>query len=286
MNSNSFYIVDDDEAVIKNIKYIIEDNNLGQIFGYSTSSLQSINEIASLKPDIVIVDYLMPEIDGIKLINKLINNSCDSIFIMLSKVSDKEMIAEAYKAGIEFFINKPINIIELKYVINKVIEKLYIQKKLNAIQNIFDDSPIKKNSYNRNKKQLSFIKIILGRIGIYGSKGYNDILRICHYVIVNDIHYDDLDLKNISMKLDMDYKISLQRIRRAASLGLRNIANLGIEDYMNEYFIEYSNPIFGFENVKMEMDHIRNKKNNGGKVNVKSFLIGLLIVSEKILFYQ
>lgn len=286
MNSYSFYIVDDDDAVIKNIKYIIEENDLGQVSGCSTSSSQSLNEITFLRPDIVIVDYLMPEIDGINLINKLISNNSDSIFIMLSKVSDKEMIAEAYKTGIEFFINKPINIIEMKYVINKVIEKLNIQKKLNAIQNIFDDRPILKKSYNKNKKQLNFIKIILGRIGIYGNKGYNDILKICQYIINNNIYYNDLDLKSISIKLGIDYKISMQRIRRAASLGLRNIANLGIEDYMNEYFVEYSNPIFGFENVKMEMDHIRNKKSCGGKVNVKSFLIGLLIVSEKILSYQ
>lgn len=39
-------------------------------------------------------------------------------FIMLSQVSSKEMISSAYEAGIEFFIQKPINSVEVETVIN------------------------------------------------------------------------------------------------------------------------------------------------------------------------
>lgn len=43
---------------------------------------------------------------------------------MISQVSDTDLITEAYNLGIEFFINKPINIIEVEKVANKVAQKL------------------------------------------------------------------------------------------------------------------------------------------------------------------
>ncbi len=71
-----------------------------------------------------------------------------------------------------------------------------------------------------------------------------------------------------------------QRVRRAINKGLINIASVGIEDYMNENFIRYSNSLYDFENVKAEMDYIRGKRDSGGKISVKRFIENMLLVSE------
>ncbi len=68
-----------------------------------------------------------------------------------------------------------------------------------------------------------------------------------------------------------------QRIRRAINKGLVNLANLGIEDYMNENFIRFSSTLYDFENVKAEMDYIRGKRNGGGKISVRKFIDNLLL---------
>lgn len=51
---------------------------------------------------------------------------------------------------------------------------------------------------------------------------------------------------------------------------------LGIEDYMNDVFMEYSNGLYNFEQLKIEMDHIRGKGKSRGKVNLKKFIDGLV----------
>ena len=71
-----------------------------------------------------------------------------------------------------------------------------------------------------------------------------------------------------------------QRIRRAINKALVNLANLGIEDYMNDNFVRFSNSLFNFEDVKSEMDYIRGKKSTGGKISVKKFIDGLMFYSE------
>lgn len=47
---------------------------------------------------------------------------------MISQVKDNDLRQEAYKAGIEFFINKPINIIEVKSVVKRVTDTIEMQK--------------------------------------------------------------------------------------------------------------------------------------------------------------
>jgi len=50
---------------------------------------------------------------------------------------------------------------------------------------------------------------------------------------------------------------------------------------MNETFVEYSNTLFNFEQIKKEMDYIRGKSNIKGSINMKKFLSGLCILCEK-----
>ena len=54
-----------------------------------------------------------------------------------------------------------------------------------------------------------------------------------------------------------------------------------LQAVMNETFVEYSGSLFSFEEVKAEMDYIRRKQKRGGKVSVKGFIGGLLILSEQ-----
>ena len=116
------YIVDDNINIIKILEKIIEDTDLGQVVGVQTNSTKAVEEILVIKPDIVLVDLLMPNKDGISLVRDLKNHDQDIQYIMISQVSSKDMIAKAYKSGIEYYISKPIDAIEVQVVIKKVIE--------------------------------------------------------------------------------------------------------------------------------------------------------------------
>jgi len=275
-----FFIVDDDINIIRILEEIIEEERLGDVTGYALDGKTGMNEIIMQSPDIVLVDLLMPGIDGAKLVDEAKGYVKQTKFIMISQVSTKSMIGKAYDAGIEFFISKPINKIEVTRVIRNVVEKIEMERKFNVIENIFKSSnnlPGVKPVEDRIDKEVRKIKIIFSKIGIMGEKGGDDIILISTYLMRHNLSSNDLKVKEICDELSDNPKAMEQRIRRAINKGLVNLANLGIEDYMNENFIRFSSTLYDFENVKAEMDYIRGKRNGGGKISVRKFIDNLLL---------
>lgn len=194
---------------------------------------------------------------------------------MISQVSSKDMIAKAYESGIEFFIQKPINAIEVENVIKKVNEKLDMQDKLNSIKKLFDSS--KTTNESNKKKYEDKVMAILQKIGILGETGSKDIVNIVMMLIESKQYMKEFTLKDLLKDYDQNARTVEQRIRRAAYVGLVNLANLGIEDNLNEIFLEYSNSLYSFEQIKAEMDYIRGKSKKRGKVNLKKFMEGICL---------
>lgn len=274
------YIVDDDINVIRILQNIIEDNDLGSICGYALDGNKGIREISVLEPDIVLIDLLIPEKDGIAVVNELKCFDLNCKFIMISQVSSKNMISKAYSEGIDFFINKPINIIEVTTVIKNVTELINYKNTLNNIKDIFENDSLNSTTKNIKDEKIKRIKFILSKLGMSGEKGEKDIMSICNYLIEKNLNMSDINIKDICKKLSHNPKNMEQRIRRAIAKSLTNLAYLGIEDYMNDIFIMYSNSLFNFEVVKSQMDNIRGKSKFGGKVNIKKFIDGLLVNSD------
>lgn len=279
-----FYIVDDDINIVKIIEDIIEDKKLGTVVGCSYDGETALKDIIEIKPDIVLIDYLMPNKDGASVTKEIRKNHPEIYFIIISQVSDKEMIAESYNSGIEFFITKPINIIEVEKVISSVSEKIEMSRAISNIKGMLQiDSQPSKTNEPKSEEQINKIKYILSGIGILGEKGSYDIIKICEYMIKNENdRYVIYDINGICLRLGENPKIMKQRMRRAIVKGIKNIANSGIEDYMNDNFVKYSNSLFDFESVKAEMDYIRGKRISGGKVNVSKFIENLLLQSKLV----
>ncbi len=79
-----------------------------------------------LKPDIVFVDIVMPEMDGIELSRKLREMNPNQIIIVISASNDIQKISESIEIGVNSFIQKPIDtkkIIELLSNVTALISK-------------------------------------------------------------------------------------------------------------------------------------------------------------------
>ncbi|MGH4123567.1 MAG: response regulator [Clostridium sp.] len=236
-----------------------------------------------LNPDIVLVDLFIPGVDGLSIVKKVKPTRPEMQFIMISQVSAKNMIEKAYKNGIEFYIQKPINAVEIETIIKKVSENLETNRTLNKIQKLFnkDTSIILDSNCLKSEDELQTIKNIMLRIGIIGEVGSKDLIHITVFLIKNNQYMDNYTLKELCIKFTDNPKSMEQRIRRTISTGMSNIASLGIEDYMNDVFVEYSTGLFNFEQVKKEMDYIRKKSSDRGKVTIKKFIDGLISYCEK-----
>ena len=65
------YIVEDDVSIISILEDIIEDNELGEVCGTSEGGPADVEEILALNPDVILVDFLMPDKDGVQLVKEL-----------------------------------------------------------------------------------------------------------------------------------------------------------------------------------------------------------------------
>ena len=272
-----FYIVDDDKNIVRILTMIIEENGYYEVQGSSCDAEAALNDIFTLKPDIVLVDLLMPVMDGNTLVKKIKNLMPEICFIMISQVLDSDLRSDSYRAGIEFFINKPINKIEVEKVISEVAKKIEMERMLSNIKKMLKSSD--NNQIDENTK-INKIKHILGILGMLGEKGTNDIIKVCLYLIENNKNIVECDLDNLGGYLGDNPLIVKQRIRRAIKRGLTNIANMGIENYSDDVFHNYGNVLFDFASIKAEMDYIKGKKNIAGKVSINKFFDGLILKCE------
>ena len=223
----------------------------------------------------------MPGMDGISFVKKATAEFQDIAYIMLSQVSSKDMISSAYEAGVEFFIQKPINAIEVENVITRVSQNLAMKRTLNSMQNLFmtqmqDMMPKAAPVAPREPVHLQKTKDILQRLGIIGEIGSKDIINVVDYMITHRDTASEMTLIELCAQFSDNPKSVEQRIRRTANTAMVNLANLGLEDYSNDTFIEYSNTLFNFEQIRREMDHIRGKTHKGGNVKIRNFLNALV----------
>ena len=217
---------------------------------------------------------------------------CKARCIMISQVSDKDMIAQAYSAGVDFFISKPINVIEVCTVISNATTQLENERKLTDIGRLFglqgldaaaisagSKAAVREDQPPETSPRLHRIQNILVQLGMGGEKGTEDILKICDYLLQNRLTSSGVSIGNLCSALSDSPKTMEQRVRRAIQVGMSNLAHLGCEDFMNDIFVRYSSTLFSFEDVRREMNLIRGKSPTGGKIRLRGFLDGLLTMS-------
>jgi len=276
------YIVEDDISVINVLEDIIESQNLGEICGDCGGDPADVHEVLRARPDVILVDFFMPVMDGVEFVRELRALNDKIKCIMISQVSAKELISKAYSAGIDFFISKPINLIEVQSVLKNVEHQIQNEKTLDNIRRMFmseiDQMPKGRPDEKKYEKKLRYI---LNRAGMSGEKGCPDIIKICCYLHENRIPVSQLSVSQMCEAVSDSPKNMEQRIRRAIAAGMSNIAHMGIEDFMNETFTAYSNTLFPFEEIKAEMDYARGKRSCGGKVSIKKFIDGLMLEADR-----
>ena len=60
-----FYLIDDDANVCNILKIIIQQKKLGEVCGMAGNGMDALEDLKFIQPDIVIIDLLMPVMDGI-----------------------------------------------------------------------------------------------------------------------------------------------------------------------------------------------------------------------------
>ena len=277
------YIIEDDISVINILEDIIENYDLGEICGDCGGDVPDISHILRCQPDVVLVDFLMPVMDGVQLVSEVKKLNSNIKFIMISQVSSKDLIAKAYSAGVNFFISKPINLIEVQTILRNTKQQIENEKMLENIRLMFNTpaAAVQPQPQPVESEYAKRLRIILSRVGMSGEKGSEDIIKICMHLKENTISVNGISVGQMCEAVCDNPKSMEQRIRRAIAAGMNNIAHMGIEDFMNDTFMAFSATLFSFEDVRTEMDFIRGKSGYNGKVSIKKFIDGLMLEADR-----
>ena len=106
-------IADDHHVVRRGLLFFLKTQKDIEVVGEAKNGLEAVELVASLKPDIVLMDLVMPEMDGIQATKKIKKQWPTIQVLMLTSFSDKDHVLPALQAGASGYQLKDIEPDEL-----------------------------------------------------------------------------------------------------------------------------------------------------------------------------
>lgn len=203
------YFLDDDENIIKLVKYGFRNEQFNvKYFNRPTTLVEAIK---AEYPDAVISDVMMPDMDGIELIDKMRGLSRSMPVILVTARAAVDTAVRAMKAGAFEYLTKPINFDELKLAIGRAVEVGRLRSEVDEIKSGFksrysfdnligESDPI--NAMRDLIKRLSNVSeaviLLRGESGV----GKNLVARVIHYTSpISDKRYLEINCASLPSNL-------------------------------------------------------------------------------------
>ncbi len=116
-------VVDDSEVNLYLIQSTFEDNKNIQV-DIESNSTKAIARLSEKKYDLLLLDLMMPIVDGFEILRKIKNNnlSPNTKIIVISAKQDQETIQLVLDYGALHYIKKPINLLEIESIVKKTLD--------------------------------------------------------------------------------------------------------------------------------------------------------------------
>jgi two-component system, chemotaxis family, chemotaxis protein CheY len=119
--SKTVLIVDDAVVMRMMIKGILSKNGF-EIVGEAQNGAEAVDKYKTLRPDLVTMDMVMPEMDGITAVKEIIASDPDAKIIMCTSMGQQTLLDEAIEAGAKSYITKPFQPPRILEAISKVLD--------------------------------------------------------------------------------------------------------------------------------------------------------------------
>ncbi|WP_273451707.1 response regulator transcription factor [Streptococcus ferus] len=120
MSKTSVILVDDHEMVRLGLKSFLNLQTDIDVIGEAGDGRQGIDLALSLKPDVVVMDLVMPEMDGVEATLTILKEWKEANILVLTSYLDNEKIYPVIKAGAKGYMLKTSNAAEILNAIRKV----------------------------------------------------------------------------------------------------------------------------------------------------------------------
>ena len=113
-------VVDDEELLVKGIRFNLQNEGYTVLTGFN--GLEALEIAQSQQPDLIILDVMMPEMDGLTACAKIREFSNVPIILLTAKADDMDKVI-GFDHGADDYLTKPFNILELKARIRALLRR-------------------------------------------------------------------------------------------------------------------------------------------------------------------
>lgn len=127
LNKADIIIVDDNLKFRQVLKEIISIEGIATVKGEASNGLEFLDLLSNLKPDLVLMDIEMPEMNGMEATQKALELMPDLKIIVLTQYENEEYLEKMVALGVRGFILKSNGIMEIEKAIKSVMKgKIYL----------------------------------------------------------------------------------------------------------------------------------------------------------------
>jgi DNA-binding NarL/FixJ family response regulator len=113
-------LADDHSLVRKGFRRMLEDDPSIEVVGEAANGPQAIEAALQLKPQVIVMDLAMPELDGIQATSQILKQLPGTSVLMLSMYSEDTYIRNAFNAGVSGYLLKNALEVDLPYAIKEI----------------------------------------------------------------------------------------------------------------------------------------------------------------------
>ena len=167
-------IIDDERSIRNTLKEILEFE--GHTIDTAADGKEGVDKALSTQYDVIFCDIKMPGLDGVEVLDKLIENKCDAAIIMISGHGSIDTAVECIKKGAYDFIQKPLDLNRILITLKNATEKTtlvketkILKKKVQAsgVQEIIGES----EAISKIKDMIKRVAPTDARVLVTGSNG-------------------------------------------------------------------------------------------------------------------
>jgi len=221
-------IVDDNRELCYLLKEFFDDEQQMNLVGMAYNGLDALEMIEEKEPDVVILDIIMPNLDGLGVLEKIANLEIDTkpVIIMLTALGHEEITQKAIEAGADYYMMKPFDMALLKKRIQEIFEDEGSIKE--------SDQPYVINGAPQNLEIL--VTNIIHEIGIPAHiKGYL-YLRKAIIMVIEDLELLGAITKELYPAVAESFDTTPSRVERAIRHAIEVAWERGNIDVINNLF--------------------------------------------------
>lgn len=226
-------IADDNEILLDLLEEIIKSDDELNVVGKARNGEEAYGIIKEKEPDVVLLDIVMPKMDGLCVMNKVKKDSSikkQPAFIMISAIGQESITEDAFEMGANYYIMKPF---DNEVIINRI--KRTRDKKVSH-RTAEKYMPLEKTIEVKERNLEADVTSIIHEIGVPAHiKGYQ-YLRDAIMMSVEDMDMLNSITKILYPTIAKKYQTTSSRVERAIRHAIEVAWSRGKMDTIDELF--------------------------------------------------